>query len=150
MKKFIVIFIFLIAGLFLITQKYYTLRVINVIGACSRQQLTYDKSFYNPFTSSITFRGLVFKDLGSSGYNIKAESVKAFKLHSAQGRILLPSYLIVENTDLPIVEQIVKRIEVSDITSSRSADNTISLTASIKNLSISSEDAVITYRCKLY
>ncbi|MDR2105627.1 MAG: hypothetical protein LBP51_07740 [Deferribacteraceae bacterium] len=150
MKKFIAIFIFLIGGLFVITQKYYALRVINVIGACSRQQVTYDKAFYNPFTSSITFNDLVFKDLGSRDYNIRADRVQAFKLHRVEGKIILPVYFIAENTEVPAVEQTVEKIEVSDIISRRSPDNTISLTAAIKNLSMASENAVITYQCKLY
>ncbi|MDR2400121.1 MAG: hypothetical protein LBD73_00540 [Deferribacteraceae bacterium] len=150
MKKLVVLIIFLIGGIFFITQKYYALRVINVVGACSHQQVTYSKAFYNPFTSTITFKELVFKDLGSRDYNIKADKVKAFELHRAEGKIIIPAYFIAENTEVPIVEQTVGRIEVKDITSSRLPDNTIDLSAVIKNLSVASQDAEITWNCKLY
>jgi hypothetical protein len=149
LKKLIVIAILLIAAIFFITQKYYTLRVVNVISACSHQQVAYSRAFYNPFTSNITFKELALKNMGSNEYNIKAELVKAFDLHKAEDRLIIPVYIIAENTDIPIVEQKVGEIEISDITAHRK-DNIISLNVVIKNLSLSSEDAVITWQCNLY
>jgi hypothetical protein len=149
LKKFIAIAVLLVVAIFFITQKYYTLRVVNVISACSHQQVTYSRAFYNPFTSDITFKELALKNMGSNEYNIKAERVKAFDLHRAEERLIIPVYIIAENTDMPIVEQTVGKIEISDITASRS-NTIISLNVVIKNLSLSSDDAVLTWQCNLY
>jgi hypothetical protein len=147
LKKLIVIAVFLIGAIFFITQKYYALRIVNVVGACSHQQISYNRAFYNPFTSSITFKEFV---LENADYKIISDRVKAFDLHRAEGKIILPAYFIAENTDIQYYGQSVEKIEVNDIISRRLPDNTISLSAVIKNLSLNPEETATVWHCRLY